>query len=296
MTSQTLARNNVQLQEFAGRMSFAAAVDYSWSLSARRVVLIGALGGVYGGACGTCAAPTRTSKRPRRGAGAAFVAGLAVLFIALCSPIDTLGEERLFSVHMIQHLLLADIAPILLLLGLTRAFCARLSAACARSRRRSGRSRTRSRRSSLFVATMWVWHLPALYELALRPSRWAHALEHVMFFSTGIAFWWFLIEPVPPRHRLKGLGSVAYIGSAKLLMGALGVVLAFSPNAIYDTYKDAPRAWGLSAVTDLNVGGVVMMLEQSIVLVIVLRDHVRPDAGELRARPAAAGAVRGGTR
>jgi putative membrane protein len=61
---------------------------------------------------------------------------------------------------------------------------------------------------------------------------------------------------------------LAYIGSAKLLMGALGVVLAFSPTAIYDTYKHVPRAWGLTAVGDLNVGGVLMMLEQSIVLVI----------------------------
>jgi cytochrome c oxidase assembly factor CtaG len=118
------------------------------------------------------------------------------------------------------------------------------------------------------IATMWLWHVPALYQLALdHPS--AHALEHAMFFTTGFAFWWFVIEPVPPRHRLGGPASIAYISGAKLMMGALGVVLAFSPNAIYDNYEDAPRTWGLSAVTDLNLGGVEMMLEQSLVLVVV---------------------------
>jgi cytochrome c oxidase assembly factor CtaG len=114
---------------------------------------------------------------------------------------------------------------------------------------------------------MWAWHLPTLYELALN-HPWAHALEHAMFFTAGVAFWWFVLEPVPPRHRLTGPASVAYISAAKLLMGALGVVLAFSTTALYDTYKDAPRTWGMSAVTDMNVGGLEMMFEQSIVLVI----------------------------
>jgi cytochrome c oxidase assembly factor CtaG len=198
---------------------------------------------------------------------AAFGGGLAVVFAALCSPIDWLGEERLFSVHMVQHLLLADIAPILLLLGLTRAFL------------RPAVRRMRPAEEALgplahpvvalvaLVATMWAWHLPALYELALDHPL-AHALEHAMFFTTGVAFWWFVIEPVPPRHRLKGVGTIAYISAAKLLMGALGVALAFSPHAIYHTYEHVPRTWGLSPVADLNVGGVEMMLEQSLMLAI----------------------------
>ena len=82
--------------------------------------------------------------------------------------------------------------------------------------------------------------------------------------------------------------------AAKLLMGALGVVLAFSPNAIYDTYKHAPRTGACRPLADLNVGGLVMMLEQSLVLVIFFAIAVRADAGAIRARAAAAGAVRGG--
>jgi cytochrome c oxidase assembly factor CtaG len=114
---------------------------------------------------------------------------------------------------------------------------------------------------------MWLWHVPVMYDLALEHA-WAHVLEHASFFTAGVAFWWYLIEPVPPRHRLRGPWSLAYLSAAKLLMGALGIVLAFSPDVSYDAYASVPRTWGLSPLEDLNVGGVVMMVEQSIVLVI----------------------------
>ena len=244
-----------------------AAVDYGWSFQPQVIAALALVAGAY-------AWRMRALDRAQPLTGrdwarvASFAAGIAVLFAALCSPIDTVGEERLFTVHMLQHLLLADIAPILLLLGLTRAFM------------RPAVRRLRPVEEALgplahpivalvvLVATMWAWHVPALYELAL-DHAWAHALEHAMFLTAGVAFWWFVIEPVPPRHRLKGPASIAYLSTAKLLMGALGLVLAFSPNAIYDTYEHAPQAWGLEPVTDLNVGGLEMMLEQSLVLVVV---------------------------
>jgi putative membrane protein len=244
-----------------------AAVDYRWSLQPQVIASLTLVAAVYWWRM-------RDLRRARRFSGrdwarvASFAAGVAVLFFALCSPIDTVGEERLFAVHMLQHLLLADIAPILLLLGLTRAFM------------RPAVRRLRPVEEALgplahpivalvvLVGTMWAWHVPALYELAL-DHPWAHVLEHAMFFTSGVAFWWFLIEPVPPRHRLKGPASIAYLSTAKLLMGALGLVLAFSPSAIYDNYEHVPETWGMSPVTDLNVGGLEMMLEQSLVLVVV---------------------------
>jgi cytochrome c oxidase assembly factor CtaG len=119
----------------------------------------------------------------------------------------------------------------------------------------------------LLAGVIWAWHTAVLYELALHHPL-AHELEHVMFFVGGLAFWWFVIEPIPPRHRLSGIATLGYVTAAKLLLGGLGVALAFSPNALYDTYEQAPRTWGLSTVEDLNIGGVVMLVEQSIVLVI----------------------------
>ena len=107
-----------------------------------------------------------------------------------------------------------------------------------------------------------------MYELAL-DHAWAHVLEHAIFLTAGIAFWWYLIEPVPPRHRLTGPWALAYLATAKLLMGVLGRrARVLARRRCYDAYEDAPRTWGLTAVEDQNVGGVVMMVEQSLVLVI----------------------------
>jgi cytochrome c oxidase assembly factor CtaG len=187
--------------------------------------------------------------------------------VALVSPIDELGEERLFSIHMAQHLLLADIAPILLLLGLSRRILRPLVRRTRPIERSLGVLASPLTALILLVLVIWGWHLEAAYELALAHT-WAHQLEHMSFFAVGIAFWWYVIEPAPARHRLTGMPVLAYLAAAKLLLGALGVGLAFSPNPIYDSYEQAPRTWGLTAVEDLNVGGLVMLLEQSIVLLI----------------------------
>jgi putative membrane protein len=198
---------------------------------------------------------------------AAFGSGLAVLVLAVVSPIDKLGEERLFSVHMAQHLLIADVAPILLLLGLDRSILRPVTRRLQPIERRLGLVAHPVTALALLVVVLAGWHVAALYELALRHPL-VHELEHLSFFAAGTAFWWYVIEPVPPRHRLRGMVSVAYVAGAKLLLGALGVVLAFSPTAFYDTYEAAPRTWGLTPLEDLNIGGLVMMIEQTVVLMI----------------------------
>ena len=248
-----------------------AAVEYSWSLNPPVLLAVTLAGGAYA----LRLRDLRRAPAPRSGdtsthdtlRALAFAGGLLVILIALVSPVDNLGENRLFTMHMVQHLLLADLAPILLLVGLSRAF---LRPAVRRLRpveERLGPLAHPAVALAVYVGLMWLWHIPAMYELAL-DHPWAHALEHASFFTAGIAFWWYLIEPVPPRHRLTGPWALAYLATAKLLMGILGVVLAFSPDALYSTYEAAPRTWGLTAVEDQNVGGLVMMVEQSLVLVV----------------------------
>ena len=211
--------------------------------------------------------PGRSSGGPNALRCGAFYAGLALAVVALVPPLETLAEDRLFTAHMIQHLLLADLVPILLLVGLTRPL---LRPAVRRLRpveEGLGPIAHPATALVLYVGMMWLWHVPALYDAALS-NPWVHALEHACFLTTGLAFWWFLIEPVPPRNRLTGPWAVGYVVAAKLLMGLLGVVLTFTPSVIYDHYKHTEPAWGLTPLQDINMGGIVMSLEQSLVLIV----------------------------
>src|SRR5918998_6284065 len=206
-----------------------------------------------------------------RGAGlaqaAAFTAGVLVILAAVVSPIDGLGEEYLFSMHMTQHVLLGDIAPLLVLLSLSRVIMRPATRRLMAVEQRLGAFAHPVTFIAIWFALIYFWHIPALYEAAIE-SPLVHALEHASFFAAGLAVWWPLIQPVPMRRRLTGLGPFAYLAVAKLGLGVLGLYLVWSSSVAYDYYESVPRIWGLTAVEDQNVGGAIMMVEQSLVLVI----------------------------
>jgi putative membrane protein len=114
-----------------------------------------------------------------------------------------------------------------------------------------------------------VWHIPALYDAAVEHPV-IHVLEHASFFTAGVALWWPLVQPVPMRRRMTGMQPVAYIAAAKAALAALGLTLTWSQAVVYPYYERTPRIWGLSPVEDQNAGGVIMMVEQSLTLVIAL--------------------------
>ena len=208
-----------------------------------------------------------------RGAGAlqalAFTGALLTLLAALASPIDRLGEDYLFSAHMLQHVLLGDVAPLLLLASLSRVIMRPATRRLVTVERALGRFAHPATGLVLWLALMYLWHIPALYEAALE-SPVAHLLEHASFFLAGIAVWWPLIQPVPMRRSLKGMWPVAYIGTAKFGLAVLGLYLTWSSSVLYPHYESVPRIWGLSPVEDQNIGGVIMMVEQSLTFVVVL--------------------------
>jgi putative membrane protein len=208
-----------------------------------------------------------------RGAGPlqllAFAGALIALLVALVSPLDGLGEDYLFSAHMVQHVLLGDIAPLLALLALSRVILRPATRRLVRVEKALGPLANPVTGIVLWLVFMYLWHVPALYDAAAQNAL-IHLLEHASFFAAGVALWWPLVQPVPMRRPLTGMQPLAYIASAKGGLAALGLYLAWSSTPLYPYYETTPRIWGLSPIEDQNVGGVIMMVEQSFTLVLVM--------------------------
>ena len=241
-------------------MPLAVSPDAGWTFEPGAIVLVAALTFLY-------------VRRWRQIDGSAmrltsFLAGVTIILLALISPIDRLGEQ-LFFMHMTQHLLLLDIAPILLLLGLTKVLLRPLTKRLVRVEQAAGPLAHPVFAIALYVATMALWHVPAMYDAALQHPV-VHVLEHVSFGLAGGLYWWHLLSPIRARRRLGGMGPVVYMLATKALVGLLGIMLAFAPEAIYDFYERQPGYWGLSPETDQAVGGLIMALEQSIVMGVAL--------------------------
>jgi putative membrane protein len=199
----------------------------------------------------------------------AFAGAMLALLGALVTPLDGLGEEYLFSAHMLQHVLLGDIAPLLLLLSLSRVMLRPVTRRLMGIERALGPLASPVTAIVIWLGTMYLWHIPSLYDAAIEHPL-VHALEHFSFFAAGIALWWPLVQPIPMRRALTGLQPLGYIAAAKGGLAALGLFLAWTSTAHYPFYESVPRIWGLSAVEDQNVAGVIMMVEQSMTLVLVM--------------------------
>jgi putative membrane protein len=209
-----------------------------------------------------------TSHAPGLGRLALFAGGLVAILAALVSPIDSLGDQ-LLVMHMTQHLLLIDIAPILIILGFNKVLLRPVTRRLHVVERRAGYLAHPAFAVLAYAGFMWLWHVPAMYDAALKSST-VHAVEHLCFAAAGSLYWWHLLSPIRSRMRIGGLGPVAYMVSTKLLVGALGIALAFAPASFYPFYEHHPHYWGLSPSTDQSMAGLVMALEQSIVMGIAL--------------------------
>ena len=195
-----------------------------------------------------------------------FVLGIACAAAALISPVDSLAS-KLFVMHMLQHVLLLDFAAIFCILGLTKVLLRPVTRRVQRLERAAGPVGHPVFAVVFYVAAMWVWHIPALYDAALAHPA-LHVLEHLSFACAGALYWWHLLSPIRSRHRLGGMGPVVYMLSTKLLVGLLGIGLTFTPHALYDHYSGG--TWGLSADEDEELAGALMAIEQSIVMGVAL--------------------------
>ena len=199
---------------------------------------------------------------------AVFVLGVLVALLAVISPIDSLANQ-LFAAHMVQHILLLDVSPILAILGFTKVILRPITRTVHTVERRAGFFASPVFAAGAFIAVIWLWHLPAAYDFAVAHPP-VHVLEHLSFMLVGALYWWHVLSPIRSRRRLTGLGPMAYMGSTKVALGVLGMGLAFAPVAIYGYYVHQPRVWGISPLTDQALAGIIMAVEQTIVMGVAL--------------------------
>jgi putative membrane protein len=228
---------------------------YSWSWNPETLIVVPLLTTAY------LVVLRRYPARPLR--IVSFLAAMALLFAVGVTPLHMLAMDYLLTIHLLQNVVLAEWAPLLVVLGLPPA----LAAAIARPR--AVRALTHPLVAlPLWLANYMVWHLPWLYDTALEHPHTLLHLEHALYFLTGIALWWSVFQDAP--HRLGAGARSAVVFAAFILGSPIGLVLALVPSAVYDFYVDAPaRLWGLSPLEDQQVAGVLMVVEQAVVFFAV---------------------------
>jgi putative membrane protein len=199
--------------------------------------------------------------RPPRWRAAVFALGLFLIAASLNSPLETIAAKRLLLIHLLQNALIADLAPPLILLGLTRGMRDWLDA--------RGMRRLRARYAlPAWLAAWYGTHIAGFYDWALR-TGWALSIEHALLILGGLLFWWPLIS-----GRLSPPPALAYLGAGFVASSFLGLALIFSSRPFYPFYEHAPRLWGLSPSRDQNLGGIVMNGEQTLVFLLAIGWYV----------------------
>jgi cytochrome c oxidase assembly factor CtaG len=216
---------------------------------------------------------------------AAYCTGVLLIALALLSPIDVMAGQ-LFFMHMIQHLLLVMLAPPLLMLanpmpfllwGLPRQLRRRIGSLLSTVLHRKSSSRQYLRLLTapgvswmLFIAFLIGWHDPRLYNAALRNDL-VHDLEHLTFFGSAMLFWWHVVGAGPAIHkRFSRAARVMYVIAAIPPNMLTGIVIAFAGQVIYSYYLGVPRLWGIDALGDQTIGGIIMWVPGSMMYIIAV--------------------------
>ena len=237
-----------------------------WDLHPSVLIGLAVLGGLYVYLGGLTSAPFASLRASRR--LASFCGAIAVLFLALNGPLHNLSDSYLFSAHMVQHLVLTLVFPPLLLYG-TPAHVVR---PLLRPKWVMAAARVATRPLAagvIFSVPITIWHVPALYEAALRNHN-LHILQHLVFLATGTLMWWPVLSPVPELPRAQHLLQMVYLFVLGIPMSVTGALIAFSDSALYPFYASAPRVGGLSPLDDQQIGGLLMWVLGGLMLWIVM--------------------------
>jgi putative membrane protein len=191
-----------------------------------------------------------------------FATGFVLMLVALVSPLATWGEDELFSMHMAQHVILGDLAPLCFLAGLTGPILRPVLALKTVERLRVLAHPFIA--LPLWALGLYAWHLPFLYGAAIHHES-VHALEHASFFLGGTLMWAPVVELLPGPAWFGTGAKLAYIVVVRLVETVLANIFFWSGTVFYGQYVHAWRPWGLSPLHDQGLAGAIMMIEGSLV-------------------------------
>jgi putative membrane protein len=195
-----------------------------------------------------------------------FGAGIAVVLAALVTPLASIGGELILA-HMAQHILIADIGALLLVLGLTGPLLQPVLATPVAKRLRVLAHPVVA--FSLWAVDLYVWHLPALYQAAVAHQA-VHALQHTSFVFFGFTMWLALLGPLPQPAWFGNGAKLLYIVAVRLTGALLGNVFIWSGSVFYPDYRGGEASWSLSPLADQGAAGTIMMIESSLLTVLLL--------------------------
>ena len=245
--------------------------DFSWTrFEVHPSVLIGcaAFLGLYLWAVGPLRRKYNWAENVDRVRVASFSAGIFVLFVALNGPIHELSDFYLFSAHMVQHLLLTLIMPPLLLIGcppwLLRAlFKPRVIGATMRFV--TGPLIA----FAIYNLVFSGWHFPQFYNWALENHN-VHIAQHLMFIAAAVLMWWPVVEPLPEMVRMQTPVRIIYLFALGIPMSVVSALITLSAGPIYPWYVEAPRVFGLTALEDQQMGGMIMWVPGMMVFWVAI--------------------------
>ena len=179
------------------------------------------------------------------------IAGLALIFLAFATRLQPLAIHTFLWAHLLQNVVLAEWAPALLVLAVPRRLAARIHVPMLVA-------------LPLWLVTYFAWHLPWVYDFALRRPHSLLHVEHITYLAAGVCLWW----PVVHGRHSAGV-KATYIFGAFLLASPLGLALALFPRPVYGFYAHAPRTWGPAPEVDQQIAGVTMAAEEAVVFFVV---------------------------
>jgi putative membrane protein len=232
-----------------------APYEWTWSLHPSVIIGTGLLGALYFYGIGPY---RRRHGLPPASAFqiASFSASLVVLLLALNGPVHDLSDYYLFSMHMVQHLVLTLLFPPLLLAGIPSWLLRPLLAPPGVLR--AGRFLTHPIvAAALFSASIAVWHTVPFYDLMMR-SHEVHIATHLLFMVTATLMWWPIMGPAPELPRLRTGIAMLYLFLVGIPMQIVAALITFADEILYPWYVAAPRMWGLSPLEDQQLGGLLM--------------------------------------